>query len=60
VILKIVPEAASECAYSVHRRKPINGNEIKPEQKFDAAFGTILRIRKCLQRSKQAKQDKKL
>jgi hypothetical protein len=25
----------------------------KPEQKFDAAFGTIFRISKCFQRSKQ-------
>jgi hypothetical protein len=25
----------------------------KPEQKFDAAFGTTFRISKCFQRSKQ-------
>jgi hypothetical protein len=32
-----------------------NANESKgkPEQKFDAAFGTTARIKKCFQRKKQ-------
>jgi hypothetical protein len=31
----------------------MRGREGKPEQKFDAAFGTVFRITKCFQRSKQ-------
>jgi hypothetical protein len=38
------------------RKKLTNENKGKPEQKFDAAFRTILKIRKCLQRSKQKLQ----
>jgi hypothetical protein len=36
-----------------HWRNLTNESEGKPEQKFDAAYGTILRISKCFQRSKQ-------
>jgi hypothetical protein len=38
---------------NLHRKnRPMKANG-KPEQKFDAAYGTILRINKCFQRSKQ-------
>jgi hypothetical protein len=33
-------------------KKSINESKGKPEQKFDAAFETIIRIMKCFQRSK--------
>jgi hypothetical protein len=42
-----------EPAITVHKRKSTNENEGKPEQKFDAAFGTNFRINKCFQISKQ-------
>jgi hypothetical protein len=49
VILKNVPRAGNECSLE----KLNNESKEKPEEKFDAAFGTIFRIRKCFQRSKQ-------
>jgi hypothetical protein len=36
-----------------HGKKLTNERKGKPEQKFDAAFGTIFRISKSFQRSKQ-------
>ncbi len=36
-------------------KKFTNESKGKPEQKFDAAFGTTLRISKCFQRSKKQK-----
>jgi hypothetical protein len=41
---------------NVHWKKSTNERKGKPEQKFDAAFGTNFRISKCLQRSKQKLQ----
>jgi hypothetical protein len=38
---------------NVHMNKSTNESKGKPEQKFDAAFETIFRISKFLQRSKQ-------
>jgi hypothetical protein len=38
---------------NVHWKKLTSENKGKPEQKFDAAFGTIFGIFKCFQRSKQ-------
>jgi hypothetical protein len=49
VILKIVPKAG----YDVRRKNSVNESKGKLEQKFDAVYGTIFRIR-CLQK-KQAK-----
>jgi hypothetical protein len=49
VILKIIPKAGYECSLE----KFTNGSKEKPEEKFDAAFGTIFRISKFYQRSKQ-------
>jgi hypothetical protein len=48
VILKIVPKAACDpencsSAMNVHWRKSTNESEGKPEQKFDVAFGTVLK-----------------
>jgi hypothetical protein len=43
VILKIVLKASQE--YCIHWRKSTNEREGKPEQKFNAAFGTILTIK---------------
>jgi hypothetical protein len=40
-------------ALNVHWKKLTNESKGKPGQKFDAAFGTIFRIDKCFQRSKQ-------
>jgi hypothetical protein len=34
-------------------KKSTKESEGKPEQNFDAAFGTIFRINKCFQRSKE-------
>jgi hypothetical protein len=45
---EIVPKAGYECA----KEKLTNGSQGKPEQKFDAAFGTTFRISKCSKRSK--------
>jgi hypothetical protein len=45
VILKIVPNARYECA----QKKTTIEIKGKPEQKFDAAYGTIFRISKCFQ-----------
>jgi hypothetical protein len=36
----------------IHWRKTTNEREGKPKQKYDAAFGTIFRINKYFQRSK--------
>jgi hypothetical protein len=47
VILKIVP------AMSVHRKKSTNESKGKEGKKFDAAYGTTVRIIKYFQRSKQ-------
>jgi hypothetical protein len=60
VPLKVVPKPAcdsenfseSRPMYE-HKKKLTNESKEKPEQKFDAAFGTIFRISKCFQRSKQ-------
>jgi hypothetical protein len=49
VTLKIVQKAGYECT----PEKLTNESKRKPEQKFDAAFGTTFRISKCFQRSKQ-------
>jgi hypothetical protein len=38
---------------NVHWRKSTSESERKHKQKFDAAFGTIFRIMKCFQKSKQ-------
>jgi hypothetical protein len=38
---------------NVHWKKLTNESKGKPEQKFDAAFGTTFRISKRFQRSKQ-------
>jgi hypothetical protein len=38
---------------NVHWKKLTNESKGKPEQKFDAAFGTTFRISKCFQRSRQ-------
>ncbi len=56
--LKIVPKAACDpencsSAMNVHWRKSTNESEGKPEQKFDVAFGTVFKISKYFQRSKQ-------
>jgi hypothetical protein len=40
-------------AMNVHWRNSTNQREGLSEQKFDAAYGTIFRISKCFQRSKQ-------
>jgi hypothetical protein len=40
VILKIVPKAGYECV----QEKSTNESERKPEQKFDAAYGTGLEL----------------
>ncbi len=37
---------------NVHWRKSTNESQVKPEQKFYAAYGTISRISKCFQRGK--------
>jgi hypothetical protein len=37
----------------MYTEKITNESKGKPEQKFDAAYGTIFRINKCFQRSKQ-------
>ncbi len=52
VILKIVLEAGYECTLE----ESTNESKGKPEQKFDAAFGTTFKISKCFQRSKQKLQ----
>ncbi len=39
-------------AMNVNWKKSTNKSKEKPEQKFDAAFGTIIRINKCFQRNK--------
>jgi hypothetical protein len=49
MILKIVPKPGYECTLE----KFTNESKGKPEQKFDAAFGTTFRISKCFQRIKQ-------
>jgi hypothetical protein len=51
--MKIVPKASYECTGTLYWKKSTNESKGKPEQKFDAAFGTIFRINKCSQRSKQ-------
>jgi hypothetical protein len=38
---------------NVHWKKSTNKSKGKPEQKFDAAYGTIFRISECFQRSNQ-------
>jgi hypothetical protein len=38
---------------NVHRKKSTNESKEKPEQKFDAAYGTVFRISKYFQRRKQ-------
>jgi hypothetical protein len=38
---------------NVHWKKSTNESKEKPKQKFDAAYGTILRISKCFQRRNQ-------
>ncbi len=38
---------------NVHQKKVTNENKGKPEQKFDAAFGTTVGFNKCFQRRKQ-------
>jgi hypothetical protein len=38
---------------NVHWIKLTNERKGKPEQEFDAALGTIFRINKCFQRSRQ-------
>jgi hypothetical protein len=38
---------------NVHWKKLTNESKEKPEHKFDAAFGTVFGVSKCLQRSKQ-------
>jgi hypothetical protein len=38
---------------TIHCKKSTNESEGKPGQKFDAAFRTIFRIEKYIQRSKQ-------
>jgi hypothetical protein len=55
VSLKVVPKPACDrkSAMNVHWKKSTNESKRKPEQKFDAAFGTIFGISKCFQRSKQ-------
>jgi hypothetical protein len=40
-------------AMNVHQKKVTNENKGKPEQKFDAAFGTTVGFNKCFQRRKQ-------
>ncbi len=40
---------------NVHYKKLTNESKGKPEQKFDAAFGTTFRISNCLFSKKQAK-----
>jgi hypothetical protein len=58
VPLKVVPKPACDSEnfsesrpMYVHKKKLTNESKEKPEQKFDAAFGTIFRISKCFQRS---------
>jgi hypothetical protein len=40
---------------NVHWKKLTSESKEKPEQKFDAAFGTIFRIINCFQKKKPAK-----
>ncbi len=51
IFLQTVAKKADES--TVHWKKSTNGSQGKPEQKFDAAAGIILKISKCFQRSKQ-------
>jgi hypothetical protein len=54
LILKIVLKAAHECTvYIVHWRKSTSESEGKPEQNFNADFGTIFKNSKGFQRNKQ-------
>jgi hypothetical protein len=55
VILTIVPKDGYE--WTLEKLKSTNETEGNPEQKFDAAFGTIFRISKHFQRSKQKHKD---
>jgi hypothetical protein len=41
---------------NVHLNKSTNESKGKPEQKFDAAFGTTFKISKCFQSRKQKLQ----
>ncbi len=53
VTLKVVPKAHENCSESRAMEEINNARQGKPEQTFDVAFGTIFRIKKCFQRSKQ-------
>ncbi len=51
--VKVVTKAGCDPENCIQLRKSTNESEVKPDQKSDTAFGTIFRINKCFQRSKQ-------